>query len=163
MPASKANKTSASNKSKRERVRVTCRRTELRRNCDAKPGDVLILNKGRGVYLAAFKKGALTADAYTELIASTTLLNRIGADLACDAGVHAITDVTGVGLLGHGLKMARGSTARLVIHADDLPVLAHAANFVQQGFVTGASERNRASYGTDVVLPNEFPKWRHQV
>ncbi len=143
----------------------TCRRTELRRNCDAKPGDVLILTKGLGVgiYSAAFKKGALTADAYTELIATTTLLNRIGADLVCDAGVHAITDVTGFGLLGHALEMARGSTARLVIHADDLPVLAHAANLVQQGFVTGASERNWASYGTDVVLPDEFPKWRRQV
>jgi selenide,water dikinase len=73
----------------------TCRRTELRRKCDAKPGDMLILTKalGVGIYSAAFKKGALSADAYTELIASTTLLKRIGADLACDASVHAITDV----------------------------------------------------------------------
>jgi selenide,water dikinase len=143
----------------------TCRRTELRRNCDAKPGDMLILTKalGVGIYSAAFKKGALSADDYTELVASTTLLNRIGADLARDASVHAITDVTGFGLLGHGLEMARGSKARLVIGPDALPLLAHASNLVQQGFVTGASERNWASYGTEVVLPVDFPKWRRQI
>jgi selenide,water dikinase len=143
----------------------TCRRTELRRNCDAKPGDMLILTKalGVGIYSAAFKKDALPADAYTELIASTTLLNRIGADLACDASVHAVTDVTGFGLLGHGLEMARGSRAQLVIRPDDLPLLAHASNLVQQGFVTGASERNWTSYGAEVVLPDGFPKWRRQI
>jgi selenide, water dikinase len=143
----------------------TCRAAELRRNRDAKPGDALILTKGLGVgiYSAAFKKGALSNDAYAELIASTTQLNRIGADLARDPAVHAITDVTGFGLLGHALEMARGSAARIAIRADDLPVFAHAANLVQQGFVTGASERNWASYGGEVALPSGFPKWRRQI
>jgi selenide, water dikinase len=143
----------------------TCRAAELRRNRDAQPGDALILTKGLGVgiYSAAFKKGALSSDAYAELIASTTQLNRVGADLARDPAVHAITDVTGFGLLGHALEMARGSAARITIRADDLPVFAHAANLVRQGFVTGASERNWASYGGEVALPSEFPKWRRQI
>ena len=84
-------------------------------------------------------------------------------DLAHNPAVHAITDVTGFGLLGHGLEMARGSAARITIRADDLPVFAHAANLVQQGFVTGASERNWASYGSEVALPASFPKWRRQI
>ncbi|WP_036260356.1 selenide, water dikinase SelD [Methylocapsa aurea] len=142
-----------------------CALADLRRNCDARPGDALILTKGLGVgiYSAAFKKGALTSDAYAEMIASTTQLNRIGADLAREPDVHAITDVTGFGLLGHGLEMARGSKARLEIRADDLPLLTHARNLAQQGFVTGASERNWASYGAEVALPDDFPTWRRQI
>jgi selenide, water dikinase len=146
-------------------VTGTCRTQTLRRNRDAKPGDALILTKGIGVgvYAAAFKKGALSNDAYAELIASTTLLNRIGMELAQNAAVHAITDVTGFGLLGHGLEMARGSAARLTLHAGDVPLFAHAQNLVQQGFVTGASERNWASYASEIVLPEGFPQWRRQL
>ena len=83
---------------------------KLRRNADAKVGDALILTKGLGVgiYSAAIKKSALDQAGIDEMIASTTLLNRIGAELAEDAAVHAITDVTGFGILGHGLEVARG-------------------------------------------------------
>src|SRR5215831_20837534 len=97
----------------------------IRRNADARPGDALILTKGLGVgiYSAAFKKGALSAKAYAEMMDSTTLLNRVGMELAEDDAVHAITDVTGFGLLGHGLEMARGSELSLTIRADDLPLL----------------------------------------
>ena len=86
----------------------------VRRNSGAKPGDALILTKGIGVgiYSAAFKKRALPDDAYAEMIASTTLLNRIGQTLGENPDVHAITDVTGFGLLGHGLEVARGSGVR---------------------------------------------------
>src|SRR5215468_11145994 len=68
----------------------------IRRNADARPGDALLLTKplGVGIYSAAFKKEALSSDAYADMMASTTLLNRIGADLAQDAAVHAMTDVT---------------------------------------------------------------------
>src|SRR5262249_55950002 len=88
-----------------------CRRHDVRRHPDAEPGDFLILTKalGVGIYSAAFKKDALPSHAYDEMMASTTLLNRIGADLAKDSAVHAITDVTGFGLLGHALEVARGS------------------------------------------------------
>jgi selenide,water dikinase len=143
----------------------TCAKENLRRNSEARAGDALILTKalGVGIYSAAFKKGVLSAEAYAEMIASTTLLNRIGADLAKDADVHAITDVTGFGLLGHGLEMARGSKLSLVLRLADVPFLAEAAPLAQQGHVTGASHRNWASYGAEVELPAGMPDWQRHL
>lgn len=142
-----------------------CRPQDVRRNADAQPGDALILTKplGVGIYSAAFKKGALGPQAYAEMITSMTLLNRVGAELAKDAAVHAITDVTGFGLLGHALEMARGSSVRLALEADELPLLSEAAALAQQGFITGASGRNWLSYGEEVELPHDFPDWRRQL
>ena len=100
---------------------------------------------------------------YAEMIGTTTLLNRIGAELAKDQDVHAITDVTGFGVLGHALEMARGSGLSLVIRADDVPLLSEAAALVQQGNVTGASHRNWASYGASVALPADLPEWRRHL
>jgi selenide, water dikinase len=138
---------------------------DIRRNTGAKPGDALILTKalGVGIYSAAFKKGALAAAAYDEMTASMTQLNRIGADLAKNPAVHAITDVTGFGLLGHALVMARGSNAALVVDFDDLPFLSAAVDLTQQHFVTGASARNWASYADSVTLPSDFPEWRRDL
>lgn len=142
-----------------------CRPEHVRRNSAARPGDALIMTKGIGVgiYSAALKKGALPADGYTEMLASTTLLNRIGADLALKPEVHAMTDVTGFGLLGHGLEMARGSDVTVVIEADKVPLLESAAALAQQGYVTGASKRNWESYGEAVALARSFPDWRRQL
>jgi selenide,water dikinase len=140
-------------------------KAQIRRNADARPGDALILTKalGVGVYSAAFKKDALSAEAYDEMIASTTQLNRIGAALAREDAVHGVTDVTGFGLLGHALEMARGSAVALCLDADSLPLFRQTAALVRQGFVTGASERNWASYGESVKLPAGFPDWRRQI
>jgi len=139
-----------------------CAPEQLRRNSSAKPGDALILTKGIGVgvYSAALKKQSLPADAYEEMIASTTLLNRIGAELAKDPDVHAITDVTGFGLLGHGLEMARGSGSHLIIGQSRIPYLSRAEAFAEAGFITGASGRNWNSYGDEVILPDAMPPWR---
>jgi len=137
----------------------------VRRNSGAQAGDALILTKpiGVGIYSAALRKGALDADLYAELVGTTTMLNRVGADLGADDAVHAITDVTGFALLGHGLEMARASDVQLVIEADRVPLLARAADFARDGFVTGASHRNWASYGEDVLLPSDFPEWRRHL
>ncbi|HMM10138.1 MAG TPA: selenide, water dikinase SelD [Paracoccus solventivorans] len=134
---------------------------KLRRNADAQPGDVLILTKGLGVgiYSAAIKKSALGDAGIAEMIASTTLLNRIGPELAEDPAVHAITDVTGFGILGHGLEMARGSDVRVVIERAALPLLARAEELAQAGHITGASTRNWAAYGAEVTLPEACPDW----
>jgi selenide,water dikinase len=142
-----------------------CKTEEVRRNSDAKPGDALILTKplGVGVYSAAIKKGALSGSGYADMIATTTLLNKVGAELAKDPAVHAVTDVTGFGLLGHGLEMARGSKLAAIINADNLPLLPEAATLAQQGFVTGASIRNWASYGEAVTLPAGLPDWRRHL
>ncbi|MFD1330094.1 selenide, water dikinase SelD [Mycoplana ramosa] len=143
----------------------TCKRANLRRNSGAVPGDALILTKplGVGIYSAAFKKERLGSDAYGELIASVTLLNRIGADLGGDPAVHAITDVTGFGLLGHGLEMARGSGVGMTLHYDALPFLKEAEALAEQGFVTGASNRNWASYGDGIRLPDDLPSWKRHL
>jgi selenide,water dikinase len=137
----------------------------LRRNSGARPGDALILTKGIGVgiYSAAFKKRALPDGAYAEMITSTTLLNRIGQKLGENKDVHAITDVTGFGILGHGLEVARGSGVCIDIAYDRIPFLSRAEDLVKAGYATGASVRNWASYGEDVVLPPEFPQWRRAL
>jgi selenide,water dikinase len=137
----------------------------LRRNSGAKPGDALILTKalGIGIYSAAFKKEMLPQAAYDEMIASTTLLNRIGAELAQDQDVHAITDITGFGILGHGLEMARGSGATLTLTLADLPFLSQAGRLAQEGRVTGASHRNWASYGEGADLPAGLPDWQRHL
>ncbi len=89
----------------------------VKRNSGAKPGDVLILGKGLGVGIqsAALKKGELDAAGYVAMIASTTKLNTPGIKLSRVAGVHALTDVTGFGLLGHLLEVCRGSNAGAVV------------------------------------------------
>ncbi|WP_394887018.1 selenide, water dikinase SelD [Mesorhizobium sp. AaZ16] len=143
----------------------TCRPEDVRRNSGARPGDALILTKalGVGIYSAAIKKEALPESGYAEMIASTTLLNQIGSELAQDPNVHAITDVTGFGLLGHALEMARGSGSALVIRDSDVPLFSEAASLARDGYVTGASRRNWASYGEAVVLPPDMPEWRRHL
>ncbi|NJO34476.1 MAG: selenide, water dikinase SelD [Rhodospirillales bacterium] len=142
-----------------------CRPEHVRRNANAKAGDALILTKaiGVGIYSAAIKKGALPPSGYSEMIATTTLLNRIGGDLAPDKDVHAITDVTGFGLLGHALEIARGSKLMLSLRESEIPLLTQAAALAQQGFVTGASHRNWASYSDEVRLPAGYPEWRRHL
>ncbi len=143
----------------------TAATADIRRNADAKAGDKLILTKalGVGIYSAAFKKGALSREAYDEFMATTTLLNRVGAKLAKNSAVHAMTDITGFGLLGHALEMARGSHKIVSIEASALPFLKDAAALAQQGFITGASGRNWKSYDTSVVLPEGTAEWQRQL
>ena len=126
----------------------------LKRNSAAKPGDKLILGKqvGVGVYSAALKKDQLHASDYDTLIETTTQLNTPGPVLACLDGVHAITDVTGFGLLGHLMEMCKGSNVRARLNFADVPRLARAMDFVEAGYITGASGRNWASYGGAVNL-----------
>ena len=134
----------------------------LRRNSEARPGDALILTKplGVGIYSAAIKKGALSDEGYREMLGFMTRLNVIGADLARDEAVHGMTDVTGFGLLGHALEMARGAGLTVRLRVDDAPLLAQAETLARAGFVTGASHRNWASYGEAVALPPAFEDWR---
>jgi len=146
-------------------VNGICAPSELRRNCDAKAGDVMILTKpvGVGIYSAAFKKEALTPADYADMVQTMTTLNQIGAELAKDSGVHAMTDVTGFGVLGHALGMARGSGLRFVLRSESIPLLPRAIELAQQGFVTGASGRNWESYGAAVALAPDYPVWQRQI
>ena len=130
----------------------------VKRNADAKPGDVLVLGKplGVGVMSAALKKGELGEAGYAQMIASTTRLNTPGPDLAALPGVHALTDVTGFGLAGHALEMARGARCRVEIDWASVPLLPGVRELAARGLVTGASGRNWAGYGQDVRLPEGF-------
>jgi len=116
----------------------------LKRNSDARAGDVLVLGKplGVGILSAALKKGQLGAEGYRAMIATTTQLNRVGAALAQIDGVHAITDVTGFGLLGHLLEMCRGAGLSARVTMRDVPLLDEVMNLAASGVVTGASARN---------------------
>lgn len=126
------------------------------RNSSARPGDLLVLGKplGIGVYSAALKKGALGKEAYRRMIDSTTRLNTPGVDLAALDGVHAVTDVTGFGLLGHLLEICRGAGLSAEIRFADLPFFPDTLDLARAGHTTGASNRNWASYGAEVRLPS---------
>ena len=134
----------------------------LRRNSEARPGDALILTKplGVGIYSAAIKKSALSDEDYREMLGFMTRLNVVGAELAREEAIHAMTDVTGFGLLGHSLEMARGAGVTIRLRLHDVPLLVQAESLVRAGFVTGASHRNWASYGEAVSLPTGFEDWR---
>jgi selenide,water dikinase len=126
----------------------------VKRNAGAQAGDKLILGKplGVGVMSAALKKNALSAEGYAAMLATTTKLNKPGVPLAKLSGVHGMTDVTGFGLLGHTLEMARGSKLTARIEMSKVPLLSGVRSLVEQGFVTGASGRNWAGYGNDMQL-----------
>jgi len=129
----------------------------VKRNAQAQVGDCLILGKplGVGVMSAALKKGALSDEGYAQMLACTTQLNTPGPDLAALEGVHALTDVTGFGLAGHTLEMARGSSFTVKLQMDKVPLLTGVRELAAQGMVTGASGRNWEAYGNEVRLaPN---------
>jgi selenide,water dikinase len=130
----------------------------VKRNADAQPGDVLVLGKplGVGVMSAALKKEQLGAEGYAQMIATTTKLNTPGPDLAALPGVHALTDVTGFGLAGHALELARGARCTVELDWRAAPLLPGVRDLAARGFVTGASGRNWAGYGNDVALPADF-------
>jgi selenide,water dikinase len=134
-------------------------------NRAGRAGDVLILGKGLGVGVlsAAFKQERLEAGGYEALIASTTQLNAAGPELAALPAVHAMTDVTGFGLLGHALEMARGAGLTAEIFADGPAILPGVEALAQAGVRTGASGRNWASYGAAVRGAEALPVWKKDI
>ena len=129
--------------------------SRIKRNASAQAGDVLVLGKplGVGVLSAALKKEQLSMQGYAQMIATTTRLNTPGPELAAIDGVHAMTDVTGFGLAGHALELARGAGVDVHIDWSQVPLLDGVRELAQQGHITGASARNWSGYGADVQLP----------
>jgi selenide,water dikinase len=138
---------------------------KIKRNNRARCGDALILAKGLGVGIlsAALKKQKLDAESYRGMLCSATQLNTPGSWLAEMDAVHAMTDVTGFGLLGHLLGICRGSGLAAEVVFGNLPLLPAAGELAQQGYATGASQRNWQSYGGEVDLPPEFAGWRRNL
>jgi selenide,water dikinase len=130
--------------------------SKVKRNADAKAGDKLILGKplGVGILSAALKKNLLDSAGYAAMIENTTKLNKPGKTLSELSGVHALTDVTGFGLLGHLLELTRGAGLTAKLNMADIPLLPDVRRLAEQGCITGASGRNWAGYGHDVVLAN---------
>jgi selenide,water dikinase len=135
------------------------------RNSTARRGDCLILTKrlGIGIFSAALKRGELDEPSYADMLASTTQLNAVGAELPAMAGIHAVTDVTGFGLLGHALEMCRGASLGLRIDEGALPIFPAARRLAASGVGTGAAKRNWASFGAEVDLPSNLPAWRRDL
>lgn len=122
---------------------------QLKRNATARAGDLLYLSKplGVGVLTTALKKGLLRPE-HADLAPQSMLqLNSAGLAFAQLEGVHAMTDVTGFGLLGHLVEMAEGSGLQAVVQGQDVPCLPHVQSYIEQGAVPGGSERNWQSYG----------------
>ena len=126
----------------------------IKRNGGAKPGDALVLGKplGVGIYSAALRGDALSANAYRDLVACTTQLNTPGSELGAHDAVHAMTDVTGFGLLGHLLEMCRASGLGASLDVARVPLLPEALELAKRGYVTGASARNFDGYGADILF-----------
>jgi selenide,water dikinase len=137
----------------------------VKQNSGGQAGDVLILGKplGVGIYSAALKKGALSPEQYAAMIAATTQLNSAGADLAALDGVNAMTDITGFGLLGHLLEITRASNLAARVELSRLPLLPGVSELAQNGHVTGASQRNWASYGAEVMIADDIAEPQRAV
>ncbi|MDP6473931.1 MAG: selenide, water dikinase SelD [Alphaproteobacteria bacterium] len=137
----------------------------IKRNDTAQAGDVLILGKplGIGILSGALQRGELDEAGYREMLDTTTQLNRVGMALAGLAAVHAMTDVTGFGLLGHLLEMCRGSGLGAELALAALPILATAHRLAMAGASTGAAARNWQSYGHEVRLPADIEPWQQSI
>ena len=124
--------------------------SEIKRNADAqarrRAGARQAARRRRAVGRAEEGRSS-TADGYAQMIATTTQLNKPGTELAALPGVHALTDVTGFGLAGHALELARGANASVAIDWAQGAAAAGVRELAAQGMVTGASGRNWAGYG----------------
>ena len=137
----------------------------LKQNNTAKKGDVLLLTKklGVGILTTAEKKNQLREE--DKLLAANQMmqLNKVGAELGKVKGVHAMTDVTGFGLLGHLIEMAEGSGLSAWVDFSKVPLIAdHLVDYVEMGAVPGGTNRNWDSYGQKVRLENNNAAHLHK-
>ena len=127
-------------------------------NSGAKPGDVLFLTKplGIGILTTAAKAELLEPEELRRVTALMTTLNKGARDVMVKYRVHACTDVTGFGLLGHGLEMAQGSDTELHLQTAGLDFLPRALDFAGMGILPAGMYRNR-SFAADFVEPGQVP------
>jgi selenide,water dikinase len=131
-------------------------------NNGARPGDCLLLTKalGTGIVSTALKAGLAEAALVERSIASMTALNGRAAELMVEtADVHACTDVTGFGFLGHALEMAEGSGVGMKIRAAAVPCFPGLRPFVEQGIVPGGLVRNRQFREKQIEMAPDCPGW----
>lgn len=134
-------------------------------NRGARPGDVLILTKpiGTGLLLNANLKGQVSARALGVCLEALTTLNKVPAEVLQGFEVHAVTDVTGFGLAGHALEMARASDVTLVIETDAVPVFPEALAVSKRGTTTGSTRANRQMAAPSARFERSLPGWHEDV
>ncbi|UJF34916.1 selenide, water dikinase SelD [Paenibacillus hexagrammi] len=128
---------------------------KVRTNAGAKPGDKLILTKpiGVGILTTSIKKDKLTEAEIQRVTSVMATLNKTAAETMEPYEVHACTDVTGFGLIGHALEMAKGSGAGVRITAGNVPVLPRVRELAEEGFVPGGTKNNFAHVKDSVTFP----------
>lgn len=114
-------------------------------NCRVQTGDVLILTKplGTGVLFNACRSGKLSFSQLEPILHKVAALNRKALEVALDFEVHACTDITGFGIVGHSLEMATGSGVQINLFYDKLPFYSHALEMYRRGETTGSNKANR--------------------
>ena len=124
----------------------------LKRNDTAKEGDLLLLTKpiGVGILATAQKKELITEQDLTKLLNQLTTINKVGELLGKIEGVHAMTDVTGFGLLGHLHEMMEGSELQACISYEKIPILDEARTYIAQKAIPDATSRNWNAYSKEV-------------
>lgn len=131
---------------------------KVRTNAGARAGDRLILTKpiGVGIMTTSIKKEALSSQEIERVTTVMATLNKTAAETMADYTVHAVTDVTGFGLMGHALEMAKGSKMGIRIVERDVPVLPRVRELAEQGFVPGGTKNNFAHVEADIDFPAEL-------
>lgn len=122
------------------------------KNYGAQPGDVLILTKplGTGILSTAIKGEMASEEEIEEAVRTMTTLNKYARDTAAKFKVHSCTDITGFGIAGHAMEMARGSKKTLILHTQKLPVLNGVKEYAQMGLIPAGAYRNREYLEEDV-------------
>ena len=133
------------------------------KNCGAEPGDLLVLTKplGSGILSTAEKGGIIREAEHLEAAKTMTTLNKYAAELAKEFQVHCCTDITGFGLAGHAMEMAKGSKKTFVIYAEKLPVLSGAREYAEMGLIPAGAYRNREFLEKD--MESRISGWREDL
>jgi len=134
-------------------------------NAGARPGDLLVLTKpiGTGILTTALKKGQLAPESLRQVVAEMTRLNRAAAEALAGLQVHALTDVTGFGLLGHLIEMVTGSRVSARLQLAAIPMFAEAPDFALRKLIPGGTLRNLAHFGPSVRWSPGIPEALHYV
>lgn len=134
-------------------------------NCGARPGDVLILTKpiGSGVIFNANLKHRVSQEALASCVESLITLNQKAAAVMGEFSIHGATDITGFGLAGHGLELAKGSGVRLVIDMNKLPVMKQALEMYRKGVTTGVNRHNRQMTEGNIRFECRLPDWHDEI
>ena len=130
------------------------------RNVGAREGDAIVLTKrlGTGIISTALKRRRASRDSVRTSVASMIALNREASAVMREFPVHACSDVTGFGLLGHAREMAGGGDVTIVLKASAMPMLPAARRLAEQGFLTGGCRRNRAYLSDKVAIDPSVPQ-----